>query len=143
MITLELQKGPDWYDLGHGVRVFARPMTTEVRLVAAEVIGPSEDPAATPGQRRQLAWAKAIAAEVVEDWEGIGDVAGEPLPVSVEGLSALLDDMRFYLAFRDEYLNPALLSAAEGNVSAPSPNGSSAEGATTAADAAPAAQSAR
>jgi hypothetical protein len=143
MITLDLQKGPAWYDLVWDVRIRALPLTTETRLVAAEAIGPAEDPDAPPSQRRQLAWAKAVAAEVIQDWEGVGDVEGNPIPVSDAAISALLDNIDLYMAFRSEYLNPALAVASEGNGSAPLPSGTSDKGASTAADAKPGAKIAR
>ncbi len=84
--------------------------------------------------------AKALARLVVLEWEGVGDAEGNPVPVTPEGIDALLDILPIFEAFQVRYVSKGLLLEAEKNGSAPSPNGISA-GATSIADpaAAPAA----
>jgi hypothetical protein len=125
MFKLDLHSGPKWIDLGRGVQFECAAMTTEVRLEAAEVIGPPDEPGATPSQARQVAWAKAVAVQVVLDWTGVGDADGNEIDVSPEGIRAILDDIDFYFAFQTNYLTPALQVAEEGNGSAPSQTGNS------------------
>jgi hypothetical protein len=81
--------------------------------------------------------AKALARLVVLDWEGVGDAAGEPVPVTPEGIDALLDILPLFEAFQLRYVSKGLLLEQEKNVSAPSPNGTSA-GVTSIAGPAPA-----
>jgi hypothetical protein len=142
MLKLNLQVAPKWIDLGRGVEVEVLPMDTEIRLIAANAIGPRED-GETVSPKRSLAWAKAVAREAIVNWRGVGDADGAPIAVSPEGVDALLDDFGCYVAFQIEYLNPGLLAAAEGNGSAPAPNGTSEAGGNTAGPASPAARTAR
>lgn len=77
--------------------------------------------------------AKALARLVVEDWEGVGDADGNPVPVNPEGIDALLDILPLFEAFQLRYVSKGLLLDEEKNGSAPLPNGISA-GATSIAD---------
>ena len=73
-----------------------------------------------------VAMAKALARLVVLEWEGVGDAAGEPVPVTPEGIDALLDILPLFEAFQLRYVSKGLLLEEEKNVSAPSANGTSA-----------------
>ena len=75
---------------------------------------------------RALALAKALGQRAVLDWNGVGDADGNPILPSLEAISALLDLYPFFDAFNDKYAAKGLLLSAEGNGSAPSPNGTSA-----------------
>jgi hypothetical protein len=70
--------------------------------------------------------AKALARRAILDWEGVGDAAGEVLPVSPEAIDALLDVWPVFEAFQTLYVAKGLLLDAEKNVSSPLPIGSSA-----------------
>ena len=73
-----------------------------------------------------LAMAKAVARRAVLDWEGVGDTMGQPLPVTPEGIDALLEIWPVFEAFQTMYVAKGLILDAEKNVSAPSPSGPSA-----------------
>ena len=73
-----------------------------------------------------LAMAKAVARRAVLDWEGIGDDAGNLLPVTPEGIDALLEVWPVFEAFQTQYVARGLILDAEKNVSALSPTGPSA-----------------
>ena len=73
-----------------------------------------------------LAMAKAIARRAVLDWEGVGDGVGQPLPVTPEGIDALLEIWPIFEAFQTQCVAKGLILDAEKNVSAPLPNGLSA-----------------
>ncbi len=83
MLTLDLTNAPRWYDLGPGVRVQLRPLTT------ALMVATRRDPAveAVPGdasdEERAVAFAKALARRAVLGWEGIGDADGKPIDPSL------------------------------------------------------------
>lgn len=49
------------------------------------------------------------------DWDGVGDADGEPLAVSPDAVSALLDLWPMAEAFERLYLGPALLLDDEKN----------------------------
>jgi hypothetical protein len=78
-----------------------------------------------------------IALRCVSEWGGIGDEAGAALPLNRANLCALLQDARYFQAVRDALLAPLHMLAAEGNASAPSPNGEAAGAPTIAETAAP------
>ena len=83
-------------------------------------------------EARALVFAKAIARIAVTDWEGVGDADGSPVPVTPEGIDALLEVWPIFEAFQAVYVANGLLLDAEKNVSAPSPTGTSAGATATA-----------
>ena len=121
MLRLDLKREPHWLDLGHGVRVQVRPCTTALVMAArATGRGPmSDDRSAveltdTLGART-AGFLKALGRLAIEAWEGVGDAAGQPAPVTPEGIDALLDLWPIAEAFERLYLGPALLLDAEKN----------------------------
>jgi len=80
-----------------------------------------------------LVFAKALARNAVLDWDGVGDAGGNAIPVSPEGIDALLDVWPLFEAFQTKYVAKGLVLDAEKNASAPLPVGSSA-GATDIAE---------
>ena len=142
MIRLNLTATPRWLELAPGLRLRVGPLTTAL-MVAARA-----DPAveALPEGARQeelaLAMAKAVARRAVLDWEGVGDDAGHPLPVTPSGIDALLDIWPVFEAFQTGYIAGGLLLDAEKNASSPLPTGPSAGAIATARPARGAAPSA-
>ena len=126
MIRLNLTATPQWLNLVPGLRLLVGPLTTAL-MVSARA-----DPAieALPGGASQealaLAMAKAVARRAVLDWEGVGDDAGNVVPVTPEGIDALLEIWPVFEAFQTQYVAKGLILDAEKNVSAPSPTGPSA-----------------
>jgi hypothetical protein len=80
---------------------------------------------------------------VVTGWAGVGDADGNPVPVTPEGIDALLDIWPVFEAFQTRCLAPHLMLDAEKNASAPSPNGTSAGATATAKPAKARARTAR
>ncbi|MDG4603747.1 MAG: hypothetical protein P9C48_14455 [Defluviicoccus sp.] len=118
MIRLDLKREPQWLDLGHGVRLHVRPCTTAL-MMAARAEGqrtavPSQTEAQAAGERTATL-VKALGRLGIHDWEGVGDAEGEPLPLTPEGIDALLDLWPMAEAFERLYLGPALLLDDEKN----------------------------
>ncbi|WEF25880.1 hypothetical protein [Paracoccus sp. S3-43] len=138
MIRLELSGDPKWLDLGAGLRLHVLPVTTAIMVAARN------DPAieALPEGARQedmaLAMAKAVARRVVTGWEGVGDADGRPVPITPEGIDALLDIWPVFEAFQAHCLAPHLMLEAEKNASTLSPTGTLAGATPTAKPASPA-----
>ena len=138
MIRLDLSTAPKWLDLGHGLRLHVLPVSTAIMVAARN------DPAveALPEEARQedmaLVMAKAVARRVVTGWEGVGDASGNLVPVTPEGIDALLDIWPVFEAFQAHCLAPHLMLDAEKNASAPLPSGTSAGATPTAEPASPA-----
>ena len=126
MIRLELSNEPAWLDLGHGVRVQLRPLTTALMVAARG------DPAVQAlgeeagDEESALAFAKALARVAILDWEGVGDADGKPIEPNPEAIDALLDLWPLFEAFQTGYVAKRLLLEQEKNASSPLPNGSSA-----------------
>ncbi len=126
MIHLDLNNKPAWLDLGHGVRLHLHPLTT------AMMVASRNDPAVAAlddnatDEASALVFAKALARNAVLDWEGVGGADGNIIPVSPEGIDALLDVWPLFEAFQTKYVAKGLVLDAEKNASAPLPNGSSA-----------------
>ena len=118
MIHLDLKREPHWLDLGHGVRVHVRPCTTALMMAArAEVqraIVPSQNETEATGERT-AALVKALGRLGIQEWQGVGDAEGGPLPVTHDGIDALLDLWPMAEAFERLYLAPALLLDDEKN----------------------------
>lgn len=112
MIRLDLSREPRWLDLGHGVRVLVRPLTTALMMAAraaATHAGAEDD-----GQRGAVL-IRALGRLGIQEWEGVGDADGNAMPVSADGVDALLDLWPLAEAFERLYLAPALLLDDEKN----------------------------
>jgi hypothetical protein len=132
MIRLDLSSAPQWLDLGAGLRLHVLPVTTAVMVAARN--DPVVEALPQGGSREDLAlvMAKAVARRVVTGWEGVGDASGKPVPVSPEGIDALLDIWPVFEAFQTRCLAPHLMLDAEKNGSSPLPSGGSAGAKATA-----------
>ena len=130
MIRLNLSREPSWLDLGHDVRVRVAPLTTSLMAAARSDPAVGALPEGASNETIAVTMAKALARLVVLEWEGVGDAEGNPVPVTPEGIDALLDILPIFEAFQLRYVSKGLLLEAEKNGSAPSPNGTSA-GATS------------
>jgi len=143
MLKLDLSNEPAWMDLGHGVRVKLRPLTTALMVAARN------DPAVQAlgedagDEESALAFARALARVAVLDWEGVGDADGNPIPVSPKAIDALLDIWPLFEAFQTGYVAKGLLLEQEKNASSPLPTGSSAGAMDTAKPARTSARTAR
>ncbi len=126
MIRLNLTASPSWLTLAAGLRLKVAPLTTALMVSARAdpVIEALPDNATQ--EELALAMAKAVARRAVLDWEGVGDDAGDAVPVSPEGIDALLEIWPVFEAFQTQYVAKGLILDAEKNVSAPLPNGPSA-----------------
>ena len=125
MIRLDLSREPRWLDLGHGVRLHVGPLTTSLMAAARSDLAVTALPEGASNETIAVVMAKALARLVVVDWEGVGDADGTPVPVTAEGIDALLDILPLFEAFQLRYVSKGLLLEQEKNGSAPSPNGTS------------------
>ena len=132
MLRLDLSNTPHWLDLMPDLRVQLMPLTTALMVAARNDDAVTELPDETSDEERALVFAKAIARIAILDWEGVGDVDGHNIPVSPEGIDALLDIYPIFETFQLRYVSKGLLMDAEKNASAPLPNGSSAGAQATA-----------
>ena len=126
MIRLNLTATPQWLDLAPGLRLLVGPLTTALMVSARADPAIEALPEGATQEALALAMAKAVARRAVLDWEGVGDTMGQPLPVTPEGIDALLEIWPVFEAFQTQYVAKGLILDAEKNVSAPSPSGPSA-----------------
>lgn len=126
MLRLNLAREPYWLDLGLGVRVRVEPLTTALMVAARSDPGIRSLPEGTSDDGIAVIFGKALAERAIIDWEGVGDVDGNPTPVTPEGIAALLDIWPIFEKFQMGYVAKGLELEAEKNVSAPSPIGSTA-----------------
>lgn len=135
MLKLKIGREPEWVDLGEGVEVLVRPVTTAVIAAARDRITPDE----TAGlQQRVEALTSAVAQITILDWRGVAMEDGvTPAPVMPDHIAALMDVYQIGKEFYARVVAPALVVVSEKNVSSPAPDGISA-GARTTASTAPA-----
>ena len=126
MIRLNLTATSAWLTLAPGLRLRVAPLTTALMVSARADPAIEELPDTATQEELALAMAKAVARRAVLDWEGVGDDAGNIVPVSPEGIDALLEIWPVFEAFQTMYVAKGLILDAEKNVSAPSPSGPSA-----------------
>ena len=126
MIRLNLTVTPQWLDLAPGLRLLVGPLTTALMVSARADPAIEALPDGASQEALALAMAKSVARRAVLDWKGVGDDAGNIVPVSPEGIDALLEIWPVFEAFQTMYVAKGLILDAEKNVSAPSPNGPSA-----------------
>lgn len=155
MIRLAQPTEPYWIDLGAGCRLKVRPPTTalmetartvtrrrleELRAAAGEVAGAGASVTGLPDLSDPDVFAGEFSARLSEtmarfavvDWEGFLLPDGTPAPLTAENLRLAMQIDAVGRTFVGLYLTSLEELAAEGNASAPAPNGSSAAGATTA-----------
>lgn len=143
MIRMPQSKDPVWYDLGLGVRLKVRPITTAIVRAASAAATGTDYPEADVLSVRMAVFNREIAIRSVVDWEGVGDADGNPAPVTTETIGAAMDMHQVDAAFQAICLAPWLMMAAEKKGSAPLPDGSSERAPTiaeTATGSAPTAQ---
>jgi hypothetical protein len=126
MLRLDLTTDPRWHDLGHGVRVQLRPLTTALMVATRSDPAVEAVPEDTSDEARAVAFAKALARLAVLAWVGIGDADGNPIDPSPKAIDALLDLWPVFEAFQLSYVSKGLLLEQEKNGSALSPSGPSA-----------------
>ena len=138
MIRLNLTAAPAWLTLAPGLRLHVAPLTTALMVSARADPAIEALPDTATQEELALTMAKAVARRAVLDWKGVGDDLGNVLPVSPEGIDALLEIWPVFEAFQTQYVAKGLILDAEKNVSAPLPNGPSAGAIATARPAHPA-----
>ncbi len=126
MIRLNLTATPQWLTLAPGLRLLVGPLTTALMVSARADMTIESLPETASTEELALAMAKAVARRAILEWEGVGDADGDPVPVSPEGIDALLEIWPVFEAFQTGYVAKGLILDAEKNVSAPSPSGPSA-----------------
>ena len=140
MLRLNLTNEAQWLDLGHGVEILVAPMTTALMMAArkeaqGQIAVPEDAELSDEGfdtDAIALAMAKAVARIAIQDWKGVGDDNGFSIPVTPEGINALLDIWPIFEAFQTRYVARAMVLDAEKNASPLLPIGSSEGAATTA-----------
>lgn len=123
MIRLNISSEAEWIDLGHGVRVKAAPCTTAIMIAARNDPAMAALPADAPKDEYSLAFSKAVARRVINEWEGVGDTEGNPVAPTPEGIDALLEIYPIFDAFQNRYMAKAMGLDLEKNGFAPLPNG--------------------
>jgi len=154
-IRLGLPRAPRWIDLAGTARVLVRPASTvlisaaqhaamaEADGIRAERLGlidagasvdglDLDDPHIAAGLAHDL-MVRALARYLVTDWEGVFDAEGNALAFDPKLLPQLMAIEDVAAAFWKHVLEPERRRIAEGNVSAPSPNGTLAGAPDTAA----------
>jgi hypothetical protein len=116
-----------WRTAGVAACARVHPIMTALPIPAIEALADT-----ATQEELALTMAKAVARRAVLDWEGVGDETGNIIPVSPEGIDALLEIWPIFEAFQTKYVAKGLILDAEKNVSAPLPNGRSAEASATA-----------
>ena len=126
MIRLNMTADARWVDLLPGLRLVVWPVTTTIMAAARADAALNDLDDDSPREMLAVTMAQAVARRIVVDWTGVGDDDGNPLPVTPEGIDALLNIWPVFEAFQEKVLGPYLVLDAEKNGSAPSPNGISA-----------------
>jgi len=143
MLRLNLAREPHWLALCLGVRVRVEPLTTALMVAARSDPSVRTLPEGTGDDEIAVIFGKALAERAILDWEGVGDAEDTPMPISPEGITALLDIWPIFERFQIGYVAKGLELEAEKNVSAPLPTGSTAGAQATVQRARKAARTAR
>jgi hypothetical protein len=125
MIRLNMSAEPQVIDLGFGVSVTVRPLTSSVVAMARadKAVPPIGDMSV---EVYTVEIVKAIGRLTITDWDGVGDLEGNPVEPTPDWINRLLSNWKIYEAFNDKFVSKALMLREEGNGSAPSPTGISA-----------------
>ena len=125
MIRINLSPEPQWFELGHGVRLQLLPLTTALMVATRSDPAVQALEADASNDSRAAIFAAALARRAIVDWEGVGDEGGTVIAVSPEGIDALLSLWPIFEAFNLLYVSRGMLLDAEKNGFAPSPTGTS------------------
>ena len=121
-VTLELMpaRGDD-----PAVRVTFNPQPSPLSLRAARraIAEIMQDGLPDADERAGDAFSAELIRRNILGWEGIGNEAGEPAPLSSEAITAFMASPRLVEAADELYVLPWVRRDAEGNASPPSPNG--------------------
>ena len=126
MIRINLSPEPQWFELGHGVRLLLLPLTTALMVATRSDTAVQDLTVDASNDTRAAIFAAALARRAIVDWDGVGDADGTVIAVSPEGIDALLSLWPIFEAFNLLYVSCGMLLDAEKNGSAPSPTGTSA-----------------
>ena len=132
MIRINLSPEPQWFELGHGVRLLLLPLTTALMMATRSDTAVKDLDADASNDTRAAVFAAALARRAIVDWEGVGDADGSVIAVTPDGIDALLSLWPIFEAFNLLYVSRGMLLDAEKNGSAPSPTGTSAGATATA-----------
>jgi len=109
MLKLDLSTDPRWLDLAPGVRVRLLPLTTALMVTTRNDPSIAALPEDASNEDRALVFAKALGRRAVVEWEGVGDMDGNVLDLTPEGVDALLDIYPIFEAFQAGYVAKALV----------------------------------
>jgi hypothetical protein len=140
---------PIWYDLPHGIRVRAIPLSAasvrasqylaakahaakKVELGIEDGVEPTDEQTADLEGAYLRAGTRAMVAKI-QEWQGVVGDDDQPLPVTPEALDAFTDHPLLSQAFRNAYEAETVTLATEGNGSGSTGPGASPEGSNTAA----------
>ena len=126
MQRLALSPESEWVDLGRGVRVRVRPITTALVYAARKDPALADLPAGTDQEQIALVMGQSIARLSIVEWDGVGNEDGEVIDPTPETISALMDIWPLCQSFMRQCVDPVFTAEAEKKGSAPSPSGSSA-----------------
>lgn len=119
MLKLNLSPDPVWHDLGYGVRVLCRPVTSPVMAAIRqdpEFVLPDGEDEERDLHEEAASFARIVARAVIEDWEGVGDAEGHAkAEVTPENIDALMDVWQISDAFQAQVVAPAFLLEQEKN----------------------------
>lgn len=115
MLRLNLSRTPHWLDLGHGIRVKVRPISTAIFSAASTSPAMLALPADTHSDARFVALCAEIAKVAILEWEKVADEDGNPAEVTPEGIAALMEVYPLAKAFAAGYVVPGLVVSAEKN----------------------------
>ena len=79
MIRIQLSPEPQWFELGHGVRLQLLPLTTALMVATRSDPAVQALEADASNDSRAAVFAAALARRAVVDWEGVGDADGNVL----------------------------------------------------------------
>ena len=126
MQRLALSPESVWVDLGRGVRVCVRPITTALIYAARKDPALADLPAGADQEQIALVMGQSIARLSIVEWDGVGNEDGEVIDPTPETISALMDIWPLCQSFMRQCVDPVFTAEAEKKGSAPSPSGSSA-----------------
>ncbi len=115
MLRLDLKREAYWLDLVPGVRVKVRPCSSALIFAARRAAEALDGTGPEAAGERMAVFLRQLAQLAVVEWEGVGDADGKPVPVTPEGVAALLDHHPVADAFNVGYVAPSLVLDAEGN----------------------------
>ena len=119
MIRIGAITQPTWVDVADGVRLLCQPVTSlvlsmaKVDVAKLDFSDEGDDAKRAQDSIKYDLLCRQVARIVITEWEGIGDMDGQPVAVDPVIIDALMNNNAIFNVFKMRVMAPAFALVAE------------------------------